>query len=77
MSVADIKAIEAQAKVVAEFQGADSVQQMVVLLKLIEENYLQHLVEVTPDKLVAVQAQIRQLRALKKLLTGGGGTGRI
>jgi len=77
MTVTSIKAIEAQAKVVAAFIGGDALKQTSELLKLIEENYLEELVNVTPENLTALQAQILQIRAMQKLLATGSGTGRI
>lgn len=75
--LAGMRAYELTCAVAGEFSGGDSSQAAVAMILATEKLYVEELIEANIDRVAAIQQNIRQLRALRLVLQGKGGTPKI
>ena len=59
------------------FAGGDSSKAVVSMILATEKLYIEELIEANAERVAAIQQNIRQLRALREVLQGNGGTPKI
>lgn len=74
MSVAVLKSLELACADLGKFAGGDSSKLAVAVLDACEKSYLDEMVEAKIDRVQELQCFIRQIRALRTVLVGKGGT---
>ena len=72
-----MRAYEEACAAVGLFAGGDSSRSSIAMILATEALYIEELIEAAPDRIAAVQQNIRQLRALRSVLEGKGGTPKI
>jgi hypothetical protein len=55
-----------------EYTGSDASRAMVVMLDALAQSYLMDLVSVNPDGLVAIQAALKQVYAIRRVVDNDG-----
>lgn len=72
-----MRSYEEACNAVGLFAGGDSSKAVVSMILTTEKLYIEELIEANPERVAAIQQNIRQLRALCHVLQGGGGTPKI
>ena len=67
------KRLVAASAVVSAYVGSDALKAVVEMLDRLVDSYYMDLIEVTPERLQAVQAAAKQATALRRLMTGKAG----
>lgn len=75
--VASMRGHEQAWAVVGEYAGADSIKTAVAAILATETLYIEEMIDAKPERVAAIQQNIRQLRALRRVLEGKGGTPKI
>lgn len=71
--LARVNALNALAVGVAEYKGSAQSRLVIELIDTTVETYLEELTEARAERVVALQASIKQLRALRRVFAGDGG----
>lgn len=69
MSLADINRLNAEARAVHEYRKTEPCRHMLALLDSLRAEYLERLVSVRPEQLGELQGAVRQVDALRGLLS--------
>ena len=72
-----MRSYEEACNAVGLFAGGDSSKAVVSMILATEKLYIEELVGANAERVAAIQQNIRQLRALREVLQGNGGTPKI
>ena len=72
-----MRGYEEACNAVGLFAGGDSSKAVVSMILVTEKLYIEELIEANAERVAAIQQNIRQLRALREVLQGNGGTPKI
>lgn len=75
--LATIRGIEQASTIVGEFAGSDASRSIAVLIEATEREYIEELLDAEPARVLELQHFVRQLRTLRSVIQGKGGTPRI
>lgn len=75
--IAAMRGYEQACAVVGEYAGADSIKAAVAMILATESLYIEEVIDAKAERVAAIQQNIRQLRALRRVLEGNGGTPKI
>lgn len=72
-----MRSYEEACNAVGLFSGGDSSKATVAMILATEKLYIEELIEANAERVAAIQQNIRQLRALREVIQGNGGTPKI
>lgn len=72
-----MRGYEEACNAVGLFAGGDSSKAVISMILATEKLYIEELIDANVDRVAAIQQNIRQLRALRAVLKGEGGTPKI
>lgn len=72
-----MRSYEEACNAVGLFAGGDSSKAVASMILATEKLYIEELIEANAERVAAIQQNIRQLRALREVLQGNGGTPKI
>ena len=72
-----MRSYEEACNAVGLFAGGDSSKAVVSMILATEKLYIEELIEANAERVAAIQQNIRQLRALREVIQGNGGTPKI
>lgn len=72
-----MRGYEEACNAVGLFAGGDSSKATVAMILATEKLYIEELIEANAERVAAIQQNIRQLRALREVIQGNGGTPKI
>ena len=72
-----MRSYEEACNAVGLFAGGDSSKAVVSMILTTEKLYIEELIEANTERVAAIQQNIRQLRALREVIQGNGGTPKI
>ena len=76
-SLEQMRGYEEACDAVGLFAGGDSSKAVVSMILATEKLYVEELISAAADRVAALQQSIRQLRVLRDVLQGKGGTPKI